>query len=65
MNDIVRIFLIIAVMFLSFRLGEEYQRRVVLGKLINDVEQGLQQILKSFIGPMDEEAPAPNETIDS
>lgn len=62
MNDIVRIFLVIAVMFLSFRLGEEYQRRVVLGKLINDVEQGLQQILKSFMGSSDE-APAPNETI--
>lgn len=62
MNDIVRIFLVIAVMFLSFRLGEEYQRRVVLGKLINDVEQGLQQILKSFMGSSDE-APTPNETI--
>ena len=62
MSDVVRIFLIIASMFLCFRLGEEYAAR----KAFTAVMEGLKEAMQEFHAALSKmESPTPNETISS
>lgn len=62
MSDVLRIFLIIACMYVSFRLGIEYAKRITLNKMIHIMNEGLTQLSTSLKDIM-KDAPSPNETI--
>ncbi len=62
MSDVLRIFLIIACMYVSFRLGIEYAKRITLNKMIHIMNEGLTQLSASLKDIM-KDAPSPNETI--